>query len=229
MLKKILLLFCISSTVLAQKSVDIAFASREGFSPAISFQHLYGLGQSKKLKIGWGIRSTAYFSGSEKEFITAPAKLTSGKQSIVAFFTEYKPEKLDTMRVAKTGVVSVNAMIALAYDFGKLGLGFNIDALGLTFGKKQNGVFQASESATFNNKTYSLKPTSPNLLLISDSDIGSLNSELFAKYQASEKIGLRLGLSFQFIEYKADQKLTFDNDRFRYKTLMPLLALNYRL
>lgn len=225
MLRISLLLFFTSSLTFGQNYLDAAIAFRDGFSPSVSWQKLYG---KKNFKIGFGLRAGAYFSG-DKELLTAPAKLTSGRQSIVAFFTEYNPEKIDTMQVQNTAVASLNSMIVLQYSLKKLDFGFNIDALGFTVGPRQNGIFQAIESPEFNNTTQELRPTSFNLLLISDSDIGSLNSELFLRYNLNEKSGLRLALGFQFIEYTAAKKLTFDNDRYRLKTLLPVIAYSHKL
>ena len=71
------------------------------------------------------------------------------------------------------------------------------------------------------------KPTVFNLLLVSDSDKGSLNSELYVRYKINPKISLRGGFNFQFNEYTTLRKLTFENDRFRAKNLLPLLAVSY--
>jgi hypothetical protein len=43
------------------------------------------------------------------------------------------------------------------------------------------------------------------------------------------KWSLRTGLSFQFLEYKTDRLLTFENDRFRHKILQPFLAISYQI
>jgi hypothetical protein len=209
------------SSSFAQR-VDFVLAAKDGFSPSVSFQKVYGIGEKKNFKIGWGIRANSYFSKG-KDLITAPYKLTSGKPSIIGFFTEYKLEKLDTIAVEKTGVFSLNSSIVLEYSFKKLDLGFNIDAIGFTVGGSQKGVFSASQEPSLDQTIQTLKPTAINVLLVSDSDIGSLNSELFGRYWISDKAGIRLGLSFQFIEYKADK------DRFRLKTLMPLIGFTYKL
>jgi hypothetical protein len=68
-----------------------------------------------------------------------------------------------------------------------------------------------------------------NALLISDNDRGSLNSELYGRYWLTDKIGLRAGASFQFTEYTTNRKLTFENDRFRNKILMPFAGISVKL
>lgn len=228
LIKNTFLLILLGFGTCLGQQLDFSLAARNGFSPSLSFQKMYGIGQKKNFKIGWGIRANAFFS-NENDLITAPYQLTSGQPSIIGFFTEYKLDRLDTLAVNNTSIFSLNSAIILEYSLKKLDLGFNIDAFGFTVGKAQQGIFSASQEPSLDQTTQSLKPTAFNLLLISDSDFGSLNSELYARYWLNDLAGLKLGLSFQFIEYKADQKLTYDNDRFRLKTLMPMIGFTHRL
>jgi hypothetical protein len=230
-MKKTLVLFLLSSPLFAQynktqHSLDVAVAFGPAVSPSVSYQKLYGIGKSDRFKIGWGVRLNTFFSG-QKNYITAPASLTSGKQSIIAFFTENIAGNLDTLQLTRSATGSLNSTIVLQYSFRKLDIGFNIDAFGLTFGGKQSGKFVASESKSLNNTNQTAKPTPLNLLLISDSDIGSLNSELYFRYWVNKRFAVRGGASFQFIEYQTDRLLTFENDRFRHKALLPFLAVSF--
>jgi hypothetical protein len=205
------------------QTIDVALAAKRGIAPSISIDKFYG----KKFRIGLGIRTTA-FVGGQQNYITAPAMLTSGKRSLAAFFTEYKNEKLDTLTLSHSTTCAINTKLSFEYNFRKGGIGFNIDVAGFTIGPKQKSNFWTSENITLNNTNQVAKPTPYNFLLISDSDRGSLNSELYYKRQILKKNSLRFGLSFQFVEYKTNKKLTFDNDRFRYKTLMPFIAYSFQ-
>ncbi|MFD2523387.1 hypothetical protein [Emticicia soli] len=232
-MKKIILFLLLSHTLSAQylypatqRNFDLSVAFGSAFSPSLSYQNLYGIGKAKRFKIGWGIRLNTFFSG-QKNYITAPARLTSGSQSIVALFTENIADNLDTLQLTKSRLGNVNGTIILQYSFKKLDIGFNIDFIGYSFGGKQTGKFIASESKSLHETIQTAKPTQFNLLLISDSDIGSLNSELYFRYRISNKLGLRAGASFQFLEYTTDKTLTFENDRFRHKTLLPFVAITY--
>lgn len=232
-MKKIIAFLLICSSLSAQyqytktqRNIDFALAFGSAVSPSLSYQKLYGLGKSDRFKIGWGVRLNTFF-GSQSDFITAPAKLTSGKESIVALFTENIASNLDTLQLTRSAVGSLNSKIVLQYSFKKLDVGFNIDAIGFTFGGKQSGRFIANESKSLNNTTQNAKPTAFNLLLISDSDIGSLNSELYFRYWFNDRFAVRAGASFQFVEYTTDRALTFENDRFRQKALLPFIAITY--
>ncbi len=211
-----------------QRTADLSIAAGGGFSPALSVSNLWGVGKKGKFKIGTGIRLT-YFAGNNKDLITAPAKLTTGEKGPQVLFKENITTNLDTLKLPKIGAAYINIPIHLQYSFSqKFEVGFNIDAIGLSFGGKQSGTFYAKESKSLNKTTQTAKPTTFNALLVSDNDLGSLNSELYARYWINDKIGLRAGLSFQFIEYKTDKILTFENDRFRTKNLLPMIAVSYK-
>ncbi len=227
-----LILFSISHLSFSQSTnqryADLSIAAIGGFSPALSYNYNWGLGKRGKFKIGTGVRFT-YFAKGKTDLITAPASLTSGEKGPQVLFTENILSNFDTLRLAKVGVGYLNIPIHLQYSFSqKFEVGFNIDAVGLSFGNKQSGTFYASDSRSLNKSTQSAKPTTFNLLLVSDNDLGSLNSELYARYWVNDKIGIRAGLSFQFIEYTTDKVLTFENDRFRTKNLLPMIAISYK-
>jgi hypothetical protein len=240
-IKILVFLMCVGFTkVMAQNdekkitTADIALAAGSGFSPAIGLSKTFGIGQKNKFKIGYGIRYTGFFASKEIMARTAPAKLTSGKSALAALFSEDIVSQIDTISLTKTQTHAINLGIHLGYALSKkLDIGFNIDAIGLTFGGAQSAKFIGNNSdvtgKSNNNKTFSASPSKFNLLLISDSDLGSLNSEIFARFWVTEKVGIRAGASFQFVEYTTKSKLAFDNDRFRSKQLLPMVALTVKL
>ena len=208
---------------------DVALSGIGGFSSAFSYNQLYGVGKSKRFKIGWGVRLTSFF-GKNLDYHTAPARLTSGEVGSQVLFVENVLSNLDTLKLTKTQTNALNLDIHLQYSFRKLDVGFNIDAIGATFGGQQKGTFVAkSTGSSFHGTQQTATPTGFNLLLVSDNDLGSLNSELYGRYWFKETIGLRIGASFQFTEYTTSQKLTFENDRFRNKALMPFIGISFKL
>jgi hypothetical protein len=108
-------------------------------------------------------------------------------------------------------------------------VGFNIDAIGFSFGGEQTGTFRAlqSDEAALHNTRQSAKPTSVNVLLSSDNDIGSLNSEFFLRYWVKPAWGIKVGYTFLFAEYTTNRELTYDNDRFRNKAGMFMVGFTY--
>jgi hypothetical protein len=239
---RLLFLFCLSAFGItrsnAQSSdyrkttqvLDFSLATKGDFTTAaLSLNRLHGLGWSHRFRIGYGLRFTSAF-GSNTDYRTAPAKLTSGNESIVALFSDDLVANIDTIRFPKTQINSLNISINLEYAISrKLEVGFNIDAIGVSFGGNQTGTFTANSPvrSSLSGTMQEAKPTAFNLLLISDSDRGSLNSEAYVRYRFTPKVSVRGGLGFQFNEYTTLRKLTLENDRFRAKNAMPLLAVSY--
>ncbi|MEO7767996.1 MAG: hypothetical protein ABIS01_11240 [Ferruginibacter sp.] len=197
------------------------------FASAISWTHYHAIGKKKRFSIGYGLRFTN-FIGSDLDYITAPAKYTSGKSSVAALFSNNILANIDTVSFAKSQTYFLNTGIYLSYLLpywkNRVQLGVNIDAIGFTFGPRQNAVYK--------NNTVAAKPTSFNLLLISDSDKGSLNSEWYVSYWVTPKLAVKVGYEFLFSEYTTDTKiqqlpnLNEANDRFRYKSSMIMLGVS---
>ena len=241
----ILIILTGSNTVYSQKAqksdyrlnnyFDIGVSAGSGkFAAALAWSHLNAIGKKKqKFKIGYGVRFTS-FTGANKYYTTAPASLTSTAQGLGTFFSEDVVENIDTITTATTLTNSLNLAIYFQYDLSpKFDVGFNIDAVGFSFGPaKQFNVISSSFDAG-QSPIQMGSPTSFNLLLTSDNDIGSLNSEFYLRYWITKKIGVRAGFTFLFSEYRTDQKLSFDNgrienDRYRYKAGMALIAVSYK-
>ena len=190
---------------------------------SLAFQRTYHYGSKKRLISGFGIRINNN-SGSNTNFVTAPAKVSEGN-----FFKKQNEAKLDTLTLNSHNVTSVNLAVYLGYQFSKkLSAEFNIDAVGFSFGSKQTGTFHAySQNFSSGQELAGVSPV--NVLLTGDYDLGSLNSELVGNYKISKNLDLKVGVSFVFSEYTTDKKLVFDNDRFRNKSLIPSLGIRYKL
>lgn len=211
-------------------AIDLAFgAGQNQNSAALSYAHYFHMGKSKKFRVGVGARFSSYIANNQN-YITAPAKLTSGKAGPQVIFTEILNENLDTFSLASAQVNALNLQLVLHYQITqKLGAGFDIDVAGVSFGAKQQGNFESSVWPQANSNAIEAKPTAPNLLLTSDNDWGTLNSEFYVSYQLRDKVSLRAGLQFLFTEYTTSVPLVFDNDRFRNKSSLGFLAINFNL
>jgi hypothetical protein len=209
---------------------DLSFGigNSQGYA-ALSYVHNWQLGAKKKIEIGYGARFTSFF-GSKQIFSTAPAKLTSGKTGPGVFFSNNIPVNIDTVIFPKSQVNSLNISINLGYNITpKFGVGFNIDAIGFSFGGNKNGTYYPNSGATV---ATTAKPTGFNLLLVSDNDKGSLNSEFFAKYRISSQWGVKAAFGFGFTEYTTNTKVQTTpggdkNDRFRNKGSVLALGVSY--
>lgn len=193
-----------------------------------NWHHLHGIGKSKRFKLGYGVRFSTYL-GNDKDFVTAPARLTSGETGPHVLFTGYKEQNFDTISISSAQLNYLNAFLVLQYTiFKKIDIGFNIDAIGLTFGGKKIADYYSSKNQLneHTNKQTAV-PTPFNLLLVSDNDLGSLNSELFVRYNFNSKWAIKTGVSFVFNEYTTTNKLRLDNNRFRDKSLMLMLGISF--
>lgn len=199
--------------------VTLGFGSSQ-VTAAASVVHNWKLGKREKWEAGLGVRFTGYFA-SDQYFKTAPAKLTSGKTGPAVLFADDIDANIDSVLFPKAQVNSLNLSFNFGYNVtSKLSVGFNIDAIGFSFGKKQPGTYYANNFAT--GVPVSAKPTGFNLLLISDNDLGSLASEFFARYRWNDAWAVKLGFEFFFAEYTTSTKVQTTpggdmNDRFRKK------------
>ncbi len=189
-------------------------AGSSTYSGSLSFNRTHGLLKSKKLRLGYGIRFSG-FGGTDLYYTTAPAKYST------------KVETVDSIFVKSPLTMGINGVIHIEYNFTpKLKIGFNIDAIGMGFGKKQTVDFISSNRGAFPSLTDS-KPTSMNVLLVGDNDIGQLKSEFVVSYLFLPKWGIKAGLDFTFSEQTTAQKLTNNNDRFRHKAMMATVGISY--
>jgi hypothetical protein len=210
------------------KSLDANFAigNQEG-SLAVLFLRNFSVLKNKKLEIGIGGRATSYV-GSNQYYVTAPSIITSGSISPLIFFQEINNQNIDSVIIKSAVTTSINAAVSFNYKFSsKLNVGFNIDLVGISFGGSSSANYR--NGAVLKNTTAS--PANFNALLISDNDLGSLNSEFYGRYNFNEKWGVKVGLQFLFSEFKTATKVqTFpqENDRFRYKSYLPSVGVTYR-
>ncbi len=199
---------------------------------SLSYVYNWKVGKRKKWELGLGTRFTSYF-GSNLYFTTAPAKLTSGKTGPTVLFTKNIEENIDSVLFPKAQINSFNLTLNFGYNFSKkFSAGLTIDAIGFSFGKKQSGTYYGNNFAS--GVPVTAKPTGFNLLLISDNDKGSLNSELFARYKWNDSWGVKLGFQFFFAEYTTDSKVQTTpggemNDRFREKMAGVAIGVTYNL
>lgn len=203
-------------------------AASNNFTAAPAFAMHYGFGKKQKFRLGAGLRYNFNWNKNQ-EYRTAPARLTSGQEGPQVLFAEDKPENIDTLVLGPASFHSLNLAIFLAWLFSpKWEVGFNIDAAGFSFGPGAKGNFASLQGDKSGLQNVSGKPYPYNLLLVSDNDLGSLNSELYGQYHWNSNWAIRFGATFIFSEIKTDIKPALDNDRFRNKSLQGMLGLTYR-
>ncbi|MEY4540783.1 MAG: hypothetical protein RLZZ306_2540 [Bacteroidota bacterium] len=219
-MKKVLLflsLSILSFGAIAQVGSSVELGGAIGSSVgsiSASGSHNWGIGSKKKFYVGTGIRFTSFF-GNQVNFTSAPADIASDDKNV------------DTLLAPSPSLSSLNLTINLGYKISeKLEVGFNIDAIGVSFGPTGTLTYIRNGKSTASPAS----PTSPNILLIGDNDKGSLNSHLFVKYKLSDHLGLKVAYQYLFNELTTTTKVQTvpsANDRFRAKSGMVYVGLNY--
>jgi hypothetical protein len=241
MYKKIALLTIIISSIFINtfaqtstaKEQSASFTTAYGqnqFTTSLSYRYLWNFGKKKQWQMGTGVRLTNNF-GRKNYYITAPAKLTSGKTGPSVFFAEQILPNIDSIYLNKSQVNALNITVNFGYKINdKFSVGFDIDAIGFSFGGKQSTTYFGNGGSVAGTNA---KPTGFNILLVSDNDRGSLNSEFFGQYNINKKWSAKLGFQFLFTEYTTDTKVQTTptgekNDRFRNKSGEISLGATYK-
>lgn len=200
-------------------SLSLAFGNNQ-FTTTLNYQYLWNFGKKRQWQMGAGARLTNNF-GNKNYYITAPAKLTSGKTGPSVFFADQMTQNIDSVLFNKTQTNALNVTVNFGYKINnKFTVGFNIDAIGFSFGGSQAGTYYGNGGAV---ASASAKPTIFNWLLVSDNDLGTLNSEFFGQYNFNKKWAGKIGFQFLFTEYTTSTKVQTtpsgqQNDRFRNKS-----------
>jgi hypothetical protein len=235
------LCWCIVAPVVAQdeprprtRAVDFMLGIGSGVTNvATSYQYAWKYGEKKRLTMGIGMRFNGLFA-SDKYFVTAPSKIVKGESGPQAFVKMEIPANMDSVQIPSASIFALNFMVNIGYEISdRFSAGFNIDVVGISFGKQQPGVYingNAPDGIT--SKTIEAAPTGFNLLLIGENDLGSLNSELFVAYELDEQWTVKLGIQHTFMEYTTTtkvQQLPEENDRFRITPTVVCVGVRYTL
>lgn len=232
LLAALLVLSALPGLLFAQKaSTSASFSLGGAQTQAALFASInksWQVGKRERFLAGAGLRFNSYL-GKNQYYVTAPAKLTSGETGPQVLFIENITVNMDTFLIQTAQVNSLNIMINLSYLItSKITAGFDIDAIGFSFGKRVRGNYING----FEGKNTSARPTSFNILLVSDNDIGMLNSEFYLRYALNEKWSVQGALQFLFTEYTTGenvQEFPEPNDRFRRKSLLFAAGVSYKI
>ena len=121
-MKKISIIFLLASmltgSAFAQVGTyaDVSLAAGSTvFSGALSGYRLHPVAFKGRFKVGYGLRYTGYFGGSNA-YVTAPAEVSEGN-----FVKKQNEAKLDTLTLPNGQINSINAAIYLAYQISQIG------------------------------------------------------------------------------------------------------------
>lgn len=194
-----------------------------------SWSHLHGFGKKKrKLKIGYGVRVTTYI-GINRNFITAPAKLTSGFTGPLVAFSDNITENIDTIFISRPQTNSINLFFCVQYTILKRwDLGINLDLIGVSFGAKKISQYSSTQNASGEYfVAQDAYPTGFNVFLTSDNSLGSLTSEAYLRFWINNQWSVKAAFVYAYSEYTTVNKLRLENDRYRNKMMMGSIGVTY--
>lgn len=170
---------------------------------------------NERIGIGTGLRMN-YLSSSDVVFNN---ESYSDFSELGAFATD---------QISSFSSMSFNVPLHASLRFSeKFGLGFNIDVIGLTFGKGGDKTSYLVSTPDQNQLYTKVEPSSLNLLLGGAADLGTLNSEFYLQYNIS-RIGIRAGYSIYFSEIKVENA-NLDVTRLRTTFGMGIIGARFRI
>lgn len=207
-LLSIIAIVSISGSLKAQRTMFLDLGTginQESLSPVLALRNDWELGKKGKFIVGTGLRFNGFY-GKDVYLSSAPNVLAIEQSSV------------DSLFAPKPNINSLNLLINLGYNINKkFQVGFDIDALGFSFGPTGSPTFISGGKSS----PTSASPTSTNILLVGNNDKGSLNSNFHTSYKLNDKIALKLAYQYLFNELTTKtivQKIPEDNDRFRVKS-----------
>ena len=197
------------------RTVDLAFgAASSRQTGALSANLFRGFGNSRRFKLGLGLRVASFRGRGALAYDTADAGLITDK-------------RVNTLRVPDPRTYSANLAFHAHYGLtDRLDAGFNIDVIGVGFGAKRTGIYAATK-ASFAGPQSARASTFDNLRG-GNPDRGQLDSEFFLSWWLTKRWAVRAGFSHFFSEYTTAIPLDDGNDRYRHKANLGMLAVSFR-
>lgn len=181
---------------------------------AASWNPSYGLGDSRHLRVGLGVRLASFFGADDLSYKTADASLL-------------KESRINTLAISGARTYSLNLELQLKYRFlERVEAGLDIDLLGVAFGKSTTGSYRSADPALSGAQRADV--SSFDLLKGGNPDRGQLVSEFFLAYWWNDRWAVRVGFSHFLSEYTTVNRLDFGNDRYRHGANLGFVGLTFR-
>ena len=183
------------------------------FAPSLFYQHSWRLGAKQRWDLTYGARVTSYF-GSDIHHASAPP----------AYYGD--PTLEDSVFVVSPRMSNVAIYVGATYSIkNKVPIGFNIDAIGYTFGGDLEGIYTGDGIST----PVTVNPGSITALLVGPNDIGMLKAEFFVGYRINNNFTVRAGINNMYTEVRTPTELQVGNTRYRAENMGGLISLVYMI
>lgn len=174
------------------------------------------------LQLGLGVR-LSMINGSDMQFLTADSELRKDDAN------------RDTFTVAESSTWSASLMFNGEYRlFEKLHVGINFDIIGYSFGSEVEGNFGPGQAAQNEGDQPIMdakaRTSDKNVFLFGNPLSGSLNSQLFARYQVSPFFSFYGGMSYNHVQYNTKEALGVkDHGQFKKQVVSPFIGLAFTI
>jgi len=195
-------------------NIELGLAVGSGQLVGLGYWQEWGLGKNQAIKLGYGVRLSSYF-GKDVDHISAPPD----------FFNDVATQ--DTVFVSSPQMNNLALYIGAGYLIrDKVEVGFNIDAVGFTFGGDKDATYTGGGVV---ERPTTVNPGSVTALLLGPNDIGMVRSDFFAGYKINDTWKARAGFGYLFTEYRTPTELQAGNTRYRGVFSMIMASVTYTL
>lgn len=241
---------CVAQSLVSTRisaGVDVGAGFKGGqLAPSIAYYQLLNVGEKKLISFGYSLKFGTFY-GNNLDYITAPARLTRGKDGFSALGASLIPANIDTVSFTRVSMTNLNLGFKVQIQLGPVQVGATADILGLGFGKSRTGQYKSSTGAftapssgtTATTDTLSFQgtngsqsafPSNFNVRLLGDNNLGTLSSEVYARFLFTKRIGVKVGYQWLTTEISVrNRDVKADNDRFRNRQSFPYVAITFPL
>lgn len=197
-----------------RQTVDLAGGAGRGlYSGAVAWNHLYEW--LPRVSAGLGARLSTFTGAGHHRYTTAPKGLRDAG-------------RIRELRVHEPLVTSLNLqLVATIRLLPRVEAGLDLDLAGVSFGPGRRAL-SGSPDPRFGG-VQEVEPSRLNAFLWAARDRGSLDSEFFLAWWATDRVVVRAGVSHHVTEYRTDRALDDGNRRFRLSRSLGFLAVGWRL
>jgi hypothetical protein len=200
--------------------VGTGFSNDNSWAPSVLYYEQVSMNKASWLRFGLGIRAWGYYADRTN------------------LYTKSKSDA-DYLEYGKVSANGLSFVIGANLRFWKIDLGVNTDLIGASYGSKRRGFYDkisntpGTGAANYNKWL----PTSPVIFNLTPLFLNNYNgqSEAYARFYVSKRIGFKLGYVYGHIAYRTkdvnDMKVFLDNKqrRFSQNYGMPYAAVSFPL
>lgn len=202
----------------------VYFTGRYGVSS--SYMKYKAMDLNKKWFLGIGIHATLSML-SQQQYTTAATRVIKNSTNWFAFTFPDIEEKVDTLIMNQSFILTGNLYVALQYRFNTHHeVGVHIDLAGASFGIPASAQLISSKLPGMKAEQ-SAMPSLFNYTLLSSNNHGSLYYALIYRYWFNDRLGVNASVNYVYTEFRTDSKILYDNSRFRNKGYCFMLGISY--